>query len=205
MKWLKAYLLTALFIGSRLAYAHPGHTESLGLMSGLTHPFSGIDHFLVILLVGFWSAYALKKIYLGPISFMLGMSLGMAMGMTLALMGVHFAWLEFGVTASVIGIGALMLVRQDFHSKMVLGLLGFFGIFHGLAHIEYFDSSQLVDIHLSLADLLGLFLATGFLHAIGVGLAKISKDSTVLLRLVRQGVGISTLLYGFLLFTQLLN
>ena len=40
-------------LSSNLVYAHPGHETSVSFLSGLMHPFSGFDHFLVIVLVGF--------------------------------------------------------------------------------------------------------------------------------------------------------
>ena len=45
-----SYWVLLISLYPTLSSAHPGHTESLDLMTGIAHPFSGLDHFLVGLL-----------------------------------------------------------------------------------------------------------------------------------------------------------
>jgi len=74
----KLFLSITAFVAapfSTLVFAHTGHDVTVSFMSGLLHPFSGFDHLLVIVLVGFWSAFVLKKTWLGPCFFLMGMFL----------------------------------------------------------------------------------------------------------------------------------
>ena len=183
-----------------LAQAHSGHDAGIHFMAGLMHPFTGFDHFLVILLVGFWSAVALKRVYFGPYSFMLGMLGGVAAG----LLSVTLSLFEFGITFSVIAIGLLLFFKSDLYPKFILVLLSLFGVFHGFAHAELF-STQFVAADtgmqlLVLEDAAGLFLATAFLHGCGVLLATSLRGK---LTLISKGVGLATLAYGIFLFGQL--
>ncbi len=44
----------ALLLTPALAFAHPGHGDN-GLMAGISHPISGLDHLLAMLAVGLWA------------------------------------------------------------------------------------------------------------------------------------------------------
>ena len=184
---------------STLAQAHSGHDADIHFMAGLMHPFTGFDHFLVILLVGFWSAFALKRAYLGPCSFMLGMLAGVVAG----LLGVTLSLFEFGITFSVMTVGLLLFFKSDLSPKLILLLFSLFGVFHGFAHAELF-SGQLVaadaGMQLVLEDAAGLLLATAFLHGCGVLLATSLRGK---LTLISKGIGLATLAYGIFLFGQL--
>jgi len=81
-------------ISSSMAYAHPGHETSISFFSGILHPFSGLDHLLVILLVGFWSAFVLNQIWVGPLAFLLGMMAGVFSGILGALKWSKKSFLE---------------------------------------------------------------------------------------------------------------
>ena len=186
-------LFCALF--STLSYAHSGHDGSVSFMSGLFHPFSGIDHFLVILLIGFWSAFVLNRFLLGPVAFIVGMFLGVIAG----LVNISFEFFEFGIAASVIAIGLLLMVKK-YSSKLVLPLILVFGIFHGFAHANLFSNTS-AGVALISQDLIGLLLATGFLHLSGSVLAKLIKDKASLFSKI---AGLSGLGYGGVLMYQLI-
>ena len=188
-----AGLVSALF--SNLVFAHPGHDLSVSFMSGLLHPFSGLDHLLVIVLVGFWSAFVLKKIWLGPCVFIFGMCLGVLAG----LVGIPMNFFEFGIATSVIVIGLLLLARNQYSPKAILALIVTFGVFHGFAHAELFAGSSL-GVSLIAHDLIGLLLATGILHLLGALLVKVLKEKTSLFARI---AGVSSLIYGLLLIGQL--
>jgi urease accessory protein len=199
MNFYKNLLLSAagfasvLFSG--LAFAHAGHDVSVNFMSGLLHPFSGIDHLLVIVLVGFWSAFVLIKIWIGPSVFLLGMCVGVIAGLT----NIPLNFFEFGVAASVIAIGFLLLVKNQYSSKAILTLIGTFGIFHGFAHAQLFsDSSHAIS--LVGEDIAGLILATAALHLSGVLLVKLLKEKTTVIAKI---TGFASVIYGWVLISQL--
>jgi len=180
---------------SELALAHPGHDVSISFMSGLLHPFSGLDHLLVIVLVGFWSAFVLKKIWLGPCIFLIGMCLGVMAGLA----SLPLSYFEFGIAASVIVIGLLLLVRNWFSTTTILALIGSFGVFHGFAHADQLVASSTGLLFL-VQDLAGLILATGVLHLSGALLVKTLKEKTSIFAKV---AGISSVVYGLFLMGQL--
>jgi urease accessory protein len=196
---LQLFMICSSFGYSMLAQAHSGHDAGIHFMAGLMHPFTGFDHFLVILLVGFWSAFALKRTYLGPCSFMLGMLAGLAAG----LLGVTLSLFEFGIAFSVMAVGLLLFYRSNLSPKLILLLFSLFGVFHGFAHAELF-STQLVaadtGMQLVLEDAAGLLLATALLHGCGIFLANSLRGKLVL---ISKGVGLATLAYGIFLFGQL--
>ncbi|MBU3539191.1 HupE/UreJ family protein [Polynucleobacter sp. UK-Gri1-W3] len=182
-------------LSSNLVYAHPGHETSVSFLSGLMHPFSGFDHLLVIVLVGFWSAFMLKKIWLGPCVFILGMCLGVFTG--LSNLPLHI--FEFGIAASVIAMGLLLLVQRQYSSNATLALIGCFGIFHGFAHVALFSNGSL-GASLVAQDMAGLILATGILHLSGALLVKLLRDKTAIFARV---TGFASVIYGWVLISQL--
>jgi len=196
---MKKLLLSSIaFVGvlfSSLAFAHPGHELTVSFMSGLLHPFSGLDHLLVIVLVGFWSAFVLKKIWLGPCFFILGMFFGVLSGLS----GLSLNFFEFGIAISVIAIGLLLLIRNQYSTKAILSLIGAFGVFHGYAHAELFSNAS-YGISLIAEDMAGLFLATGFLHLSGAILVQFLKDKTTIIARV---TGFASVIYGWVLLSQL--
>ncbi|GEM_PF-353405 len=182
-------------LSSNLVYAHQGHETSVSFLAGLMHPFSGFDHFLVIVLVGFWSAFMLKKIWLGPCIFILGMCLGVFAGLSNLPLNIF----EFGIAASVIAMGLLLLVQQQYSSKAILSLIGCFGIFHGFAHAELFSSGSF-GTSLLVQDMAGLILATGILHLSGALLVKFLNEKTAI---VAKITGFASVIYGWVLISQL--
>lgn len=180
---------------SNFVYAHPGHDGSVSFLSGLMHPFSGFDHFLVIVLVGFWSAFMLKKIWLGPSVFILGMCLGVVAGLG----NIALNLFEFGIAASVIAMGLLLLLQRQYSSKAMLSLIGCFGVFHGFAHAQLFSSESL-GASLVVQDMAGLILATGALHLSGALLVKMLRDRTPAFA---KMTGFASVIYGWVLLSQL--
>jgi len=186
-------LVSTLF--SELTFAHEGHDASVSFMSGLLHPFSGADHLLVIILVGFWSAFVLKKIWLGPCVFIFGMCLGALAGLT----GISMNFFEFGIATSVIAIGLLLMIKNQYSPKAILILIAAFGVFHGFAHAQLFADSSLA-ISLVIQDVTGLIIATAALHLLGVVLVKLLKEKTTVIAKI---AGFASVIYGWVLISQL--
>src|ERR1017187_1907191 len=125
-----ALLTAALFLGAvPAAHAHPGLEPATGFAAGVAHPFSGWDHLLAMIAVGFWAAQ-LRAPRLLPAAFLTAMALGALAG--------HWAGpvpgLEQGVAASVLVLGLLIAnqVRGPAGARAAWG--GAFAIFHGAAH-----------------------------------------------------------------------
>lgn len=183
---------------SPIANAHPGHGDYPSFMAGLMHPFSGMDHLLVIFLVGFWSVCCLKKIWTGPLAFMVGMVLGALLGFA----SMSITWLEWAIALSVVLAGVFTILREKMDSHLGLYLLAIFGIFHGLAHGEVLSIMPMHFLSASAQDLAGLLLATGMLHLLGIGVAKIGNAS---LPMISKGAGAISFTYGLFLIFKLIE
>lgn len=150
---------TVLSLISTAVYAHPGHTGH-GFLTGFTHPFSGIDHLLVMLAIGLWAG----KIggaarWQLPLTFVLIMAISAMFGMAV------LPSLETGVAASVMAMGLLLAISLPINRAVQLSLTVIFAMFHGFAHgaeLSFEGGAQVV---------LGMVLATALLHSTGLLLA----------------------------------
>ena len=106
-------------------------------MSGLTHPYSGLDHILGMLAVGVWAArnQGLRRWYV-PAAFVGGMVAGGMLGFA---GGIFFAYivpdsLESAVAASVLAstLMVALAVRLPLIPQLALAMI--FAVWHGIAH-----------------------------------------------------------------------
>ncbi|MCP1661054.1 HupE/UreJ family protein [Neisseria perflava] len=138
---MKKFLtLIALTTVSAAAMAHPGHADT-GLMSGLVHPVSGIDHILAMLGVGLWAAsLGGKARWALPAGFVAMMAVGFAFGAN----GGEIPMMEQGIAASVLVIGLAAAWAKRIPVAAAAALVGVFALFHGVAHgVEMHGSSAL--------------------------------------------------------------
>lgn len=111
------------------AMAHPGHDGSM--MAGLAHPFSGVDHLAAMVAVGLWAATRpARSAVIAPLAFMGALTAGAAAG----LMTGALPMIEPMVAASVLVLGALLVLATRLSSGLALGLIVATGAVHGLAH-----------------------------------------------------------------------
>ena len=142
------------------AVAHTGH-EATGLVAGILHPFSGVDHMAAMLAVGLWAAFCGgARIWAWPLAFVTAMLVGGGLG----LVGVAIPFVEPGIATSLVVLG--VLIALAFEAPLAIGtaLIAFFAIFHGHAH----GTEAPADGVTSYAA--GFALATGLLHASGIAL-----------------------------------
>lgn len=145
------------------AYAH---TESAatagGLIAGLLHPLSGLDHVLAMLAVGMWGALlGNPALWVLPVAFPMVMAFGGIAG----ILGLPLPAVELGITLSVIVLGAMIA----FDRRPVLPIAGllvaFFAVFHGYAH-----GVELPSQASGVAYSAGFVIATGMIHLAGIGI-----------------------------------
>jgi urease accessory protein len=152
---------------SREALAHPQSGGAAGLLSGLSHPVSGLDHVLAMVAVGLWGAQlGPPAVWLLPVTF----PMVMALGGTLGLVGVHLPGVEIGIALSAIGLGAAVLFQARPKLGIAAALVGFFAIFHGHAH-----GTELPPGANGMLYSIGFVVATGLLHATGIGIGLIHR------------------------------
>jgi urease accessory protein len=154
---LMAIALTSL---AGTAAAHSGDHAVHGFVSGLTHPWFGLDHLLAMLAVGLWAAQqGGRALWAVPMSFVLAMVLGGV----LASAGMALPYVETGIAVSVLMLGLLLVWQQRLPLALGVSLVAVFALFHGFAHG--------LEMPLAATPLLyglGFVLATSLLHAIGV-------------------------------------
>ena len=154
--------LLALAIAAPAAWAHGqgAHAHDAGLIAGMLHPFSGLDHLLAMVAVGLWAAQQGGRArWILPASFVGAMAIGAALGMS----GASFAGLEAGIALSVLVLGALVAARRRMLLPLAAVLTGLFALSHGVAHGQ--------EMPLAASPwgyACGMLAATALLHGAGV-------------------------------------
>jgi urease accessory protein len=159
------------------ASAHVLKGEAVGLLTGFLHPISGLDHVLAMVAVGLWGAQlGSPAIWLLPVAFPLVMAVGAMFG----LMGVPLPGIEYGIAASAILLGAAVMFEVRPPLALAAILVSFFAIFHGHAH-----GAELPPGQSALLYSMGFVIATGCLHAVGIGIGTVHRWSwgQILLRI----------------------
>lgn len=141
------------------ALAHAGHGEIHSMMHGFMHPISGADHMLTMIAVGMLAAIlGGRALWAVPAAFMTMMAVGAAM----AVAGANLPFVELGISLSVVALGLAVALQLPL-PMAAMGLVGFFAIFHGYAHLAE------MPIDASGAGYAAGFLAaTGMLHLVGI-------------------------------------
>lgn len=168
------------------ASAHTGHgTHSL--MAGLAHPF-GLDHLLAMVAVGLWSAAAFRgaqRAY-GPIAFLTALVIGALLGAA----GLGLPGTELGIALSVSVFGAMLLAADRLPARVGLMTVAAAAFLHGLAHGAELPVGASFGAYAA-----GFLLMTAALHAAGVGLAALLRDTRALVwRGLGAGLGVAGLL-----------
>ena len=161
------FIFCSLFFTAASAFAHVGQGAAAGFLTGFLHPLSGLDHMLAMVAVGLWGAQlGAPAIWVLPVAF----PLVMAMGGMLGLIGVPIPGIEYGIAASAILLGAAVLfeVRASLFATALL--VGVFAIFHGHAH-----GTELPPGQSALLYSMGFVIATGCLHALGIGVGTVHQ------------------------------
>lgn len=178
-------LLLALALSTSTASAHTGAHDIDGFISGLNHPFLGLDHLLVMLGVGLWASRLTRLNASLTIAAFLSF---MVIGAGLALWGLHIPGVELGILASVLVVGLLLSVSRRLPTLLTIGVLAGFAVLHGFSHgLEMPLAAAPIDYAL------GFLLATAVLHGIGLGLGSMLNKHQFGLRVsgyITSGLGL---------------
>jgi urease accessory protein len=148
-------------------FAHVESGQVGGFLSGLSHPVSGLDHVLAMVAVGLWGAQlGVPAIWALPVAF----PMMMAFGGMLGLMGMPLPGVEVGIAVSALVLGALILGQVRLGLPAALAIVAFFAVFHGHAH-----GTELSPGENAMLYSLGFVIATGLLHAAGIGIGLIHR------------------------------
>jgi urease accessory protein len=164
-RWLTGLVLVLLCPARVLAHSQGG--EAAGLLGGLQHPLSGLDHVLAMVAVGLWGAQLGRPaLWLLPVTFPMMMAFGGLVGlMRFALPGI-----EIGIAVSALVLGAMVAWEARPPLWVAMVLVGAFAIFHGHAH-----GAELPPGADALLYSIGFVVATGCLHLAGIGIGLIHR------------------------------
>lgn len=146
-----------------LAVAHAGHGEVAGgLLAGMLHPLSGIDHIIAMVAVGIWAAQlGARAIRVLPLTFLLLMAAGGALGA----LQVPLAGVEIGIAVSAVTLGVLVAFSVRLPLAAAGALVAAFALCHGHAH-----GAELPESVNAFAYATGFIMATAVLHMLGIAL-----------------------------------
>jgi len=162
------------------ALAHPGHDGAGGLVHGLVHPVTGIDHVLAMIAVGVLAAqYGGRALWLVPMSFLVAMA-AVAVGMAV----IPVQIVEAGIGLSVVILGLMIAFQIKPPTLVAMVVVGFFALFHGYAH-----GSEMPNGPAGLSFAAGFLVATALLLSAGVGLGLLLQRQTLSRRLIQAGGG----------------
>lgn len=154
---------TLAILPAAIAHAHVSVGETSGFWHGLQHPIGGLDHILAMLAVGLWAAQlGGHAVWSVPLAFVSIMTLGGVLGMS----SVPLPFVEQGIIASDLILGALVLMATRLPLAVSISLVGILAIFHGYAHGEEMPKDTS-----ALEYAVGFVVATAALHLSGVGIA----------------------------------
>lgn len=163
MNLRKSLFALALFCTPALAFAHAGHDHS-GLMAGVAHPVTGLDHLLAMLAVGLWAAQQQGRArWALPLTFVATLLLGGLLGFQ----GLQLPFMETGIAASVLALGLLVAVAVRPPMVVAVTMTALFALAHGVAH-----GLELPELASPWGYAAGFVAATAALHAIGYALVR---------------------------------
>ena len=143
------------------AFAHLNPADHGSFASGFSHPLFGMDHILVMIVVGLWAwQNGGKALWAIPCAFVGTMIIGFA----LALGGVQFPLVEPTILASIVALGLLVALAMRIPVGIGAVIVGLFALFHGYAHGGEIGSAAEISFAI------GFAVATALLHAFGVGI-----------------------------------
>jgi urease accessory protein len=160
-------LIAAIVLSAQTGFAHQQNGQAAGFLTGFRHPISGLDHVLAMLAVGIWGAQlGAPAIWVLPVAF----PIVMAMGGMLGLMGVPLPGIEYGIALSAVLLGTAVMLEIRPPIGVAAALVGFFAVFHGHAHGTELPSGQSALLYS-----MGFVIATGCLHALGIGIGTVYR------------------------------
>jgi urease accessory protein len=151
--------LTGMII-TPLALAHTVTSPTLGLIPGVVHPLTGVDHVLAAMAAGIWGGVSTVRHGRSVIAVFLGM---LALGAIAGFAGASMPLVEPVIALSVVVFGALIASRAEWSGLVAGAIAGGFAFFHGFAHAAGLPPTAGAGWYL-----LGLLLATAFM--LGAGL-----------------------------------
>ena len=152
-----------------MVHAHEQIGEATGFVTGFMHPITGLDHIIAMVAVGLWGAQlGAPAIWMLPVTF----PIVMAFGGFLGIIGVPVPGVEIGIALSGVLLGAAVMTESRPPLIIAAALIAVFAIFHGHSH-----GAELPPGTSGVTYSIGFVVATGMLHACGIGIGTIHRWS----------------------------
>ncbi len=149
------------------ALAHEQLGVGGGLVRGLLHPLTGMDHLIAMVAVGIWGAQlGAPAIWVLPITFPLVMAFGGVLGVLR--IPLPMPEVVIALSALVLGVAVATRLRLPFAAAAVV--VAVFAVFHGHAH-----GAELPSAADPLAYGVGFVVATGLLHLCGIAIGTLTR------------------------------
>ncbi len=149
------------------ALAHEQLGVGGGLVRGLLHPLTGMDHLIAMVAVGIWGAQlGTPAIWVLPITFPLVMAFGGVLGVLR--IPLPMPEVVIALSALVLGVAVATRLRLPFAAAAVV--VAVFAVFHGHAH-----GAELPSAADPLAYGVGFVVATGLLHLCGIAIGTLTR------------------------------
>jgi urease accessory protein len=161
---MKKNLMIGLLLSftANLAMAHSGHGLETAF-AGFMHPFTGIDHLLVMVAIGLWAAKSGGSIrWQLPFVFVFSMLIGAVLGANLVVIN----GLEVLIALSVVVMGLMLNLHFHIHKLVQFVATAMIALLHGLAHGMELQANVL-QTNAQWSVLLAMMMATALLHATG--------------------------------------
>jgi urease accessory protein len=187
---MRSILIWIAFAGALIigALTQNGEWPNHSFMLGVTHPFLGVDHILVMIAVGLWAVVVGgRAIWVLPVTFLATMLAGFAA----ASIGLDIPLVEPVISSSIVVLG--LLIALAVKAPIWLGSLitALFAFFHGHSHGTEAAAPSLMSYAV------GFTLATATLHAMGIGLGIFASGS--IRQVALRAMGGTTALIGLAL------
>jgi urease accessory protein len=154
----------ALAFNSAPAWAHSGHDEGAGFLSGFLHPLTGMDHLAAMVAVGLWAGLLVRRaLWVLPAAFLGAILAGFAASAVF-----HSGTVEPMILLSLVVFGGAAALRWHAPLPLAAIAVALFGFAHGQAH-----GLEAPHGALPLFFAAGLFVSTTVLHGFGCGLAAV--------------------------------
>ena len=187
--------LSIFLLWTQSAHAHVEAGQATGFLTGLSHPWSGLDHVLAMIAVGLWGAQlGNPALWLLPVTFPLVMSMRAFMG----LIGLGLPGVEVGIALSALLLGIMILAELRPKLFVATLMVGIFAVFHGHAH-----GTELPPGQSGLLYSMGFVVATGCLHGLGISIGLVHRWPVG--KLALRGAGAFIAIMGILFLTRALT
>lgn len=129
-----------------------------GLLSGIGHPIIGIDHLAFVIGIGLAASFLARGLAMP--AFFIGATV---LGTGIHLLAVGLPLAEIVISASVLLLGGMIVMKRDLPVVLWAGVFAVAGIFHGYAYGEAIIGAETTP----LVAYLGGFALTQYLIAAG--------------------------------------